>query len=214
MTSRLRGLLGGALLLGSGASAAWAQQTSRPWTDPPVSQAPADETVTYPAPPRPAETKATPDEPAALEQTSSSAPATAPVQSGTVAAKRGELKEAPSATSSARIAARHSKPRQTVAREGRKDDVAAPSRPKKVAKRSVPSQFRGDAVGSRSRGSLADQDVAEVRPGYRRLRSVAEALHAGLTVTNVRTIQLPDGRLVEIQTEPDPRTPLNVVVRP
>jgi hypothetical protein len=61
---------------------------------------------------------------------------------------------------------------------------------------------------------MVERRSADVRPGYRRLRSVKEALDAGLTVMTVRTYQLPDGRQIEIETEPDPQTRLDVIVRP
>jgi len=68
-----------------------------------------------------------------------------------------------------------------------------------------------------STGALGSPSFTERRipePLYRRSRSVREALEAGLTVTRVRTFQLPDGRRIEVESEPDPRTSLDLVVRP
>src|SRR4051794_31744926 len=52
MTRRCKLWLAAATLLVGGASPGLAQDGNRSWTDPPVSVAPADETVTYPEPPK------------------------------------------------------------------------------------------------------------------------------------------------------------------
>jgi hypothetical protein len=102
---------------------------------------------------------------------------------------------------------------KTAERRTKDATVKSATRTKAVG-RNRQARSRGSIVASEAaRGSL-ERRMVEARPGYRRLRSVEEALDAGLMVTTVRTIQLPDGRRIEIESEPDPRTRLDVVVRP
>jgi hypothetical protein len=70
------------------------------------------------------------------------------------------------------------------------------------------------ATGALPRAPRVERRFSEAAPAYRRIRSVREALDAGLTVTRVRTFELPDGRRIEVESEPDPRTSLDLVVRP
>ena len=95
---------------------------------------------------------------------------------------------------------------------------------KASAKATVASAARSPAKASARRDVVAtgalpiaprvERRFSEAAPGYRRIRSVREALDAGLTVTRVRTFELPDGRRIEVESEPDPRTSLDLVVRP
>lgn len=202
-----------AALLWASVSAAPAQETKRPWTDPPASEAPADETVTYPDPP-PANQRPQPPAPsAALEQAPPELPASASSgieRAGTAkpreilqAEERTDAKPQPAAKTATKLKPSAASPAK----------VAAPAR---TAKRSPPNRGTRDVVatGSTPRRGTVDRRVGDARSGLRRLRSVEEAQDAGLIVTTVRTIQLPDGRRVIIESEPDPRTRLDVVVSP
>jgi hypothetical protein len=238
MTSRLQRSLGAVVLLWAGASAAAsAEEANRRWTDPPASRAPPDETVTYPAaapPSAPTPAVSTPSEAAALEQT--------PLEPATGAAVGAPAKEAPaantgfsrpvqaaqsaepeSAGASKKLSASESagaRKSQTAKKSAvdRKMSATLPARSSmsKPATRVQSSRSAQDVVatGALPRGAMVERRTADVRPGYRRLRSVKEALDAGLTVMTVRTYQLPDGRQIEIETEPDPQTRLDVIVRP
>jgi hypothetical protein len=47
-----------------------------------------------------------------------------------------------------------------------------------------------------------------------RNRTVRSAVRAGLAVTTIRTIEFPDGRRMQIITQPDPETELDFLTRP
>ena len=47
-----------------------------------------------------------------------------------------------------------------------------------------------------------------------RNRTVRSAMRAGLAVTTIRTIEFPDGRRMQIITQPDPETELDFLTRP
>jgi hypothetical protein len=90
-------------------------------------------------------------------------------------------------------------------------DVAASPRPPAKA---VGAHRDVVATGALPRASRVERRASEEEAGYRRIRSVREALDAGLTVKRVRTFELPDGRRIEVESDPDPRTSLDLVVRP
>jgi hypothetical protein len=242
MTSRLQRSLGAVVLLWAGASAAAsAEEANRRWTDPPASRAPADETVTYPAAasqPAPTPAVSTPSDAAALEQTplepataaTANVPVGAPAKEAP-AAEAGSSKPVQPAGSAEPEGARASKKLSASESAGarkiqaakrnaveRKLSATLPAKSSmpKPATRVQSSRSAQDVVatGALPQGAMVERRSADVRPGYRRLRSVKDALDAGLTVMTVRTYQLPDGRQIEIETEPDPQTRLDVIVRP
>jgi hypothetical protein len=207
MTSRShRWLSAAALLLASG-TVGLAQDATRSWVDPPSSVAPADETVTYPeAPPSPPRNELLQ---AKARETDAEAP---PVAAAS-----------PAPVSAAPTPGPRSRPLQS--RGGvQKAAEAGKIQRKASAKATVASAARSPAKASARRDVVAtgalpiaprvERRFSEAAPGYRRIRSVREALDAGLTVTRVRTFELPDGRRIEVESEPDPRTSLDLVVRP
>jgi hypothetical protein len=72
--------------------------------------------------------------------------------------------------------------------------------------RATQTARRPESSASRNRGAAAR------RPGYERIETVGEALERGLSVTTIRTIELPDGRHVDVVVAPDPRTRIDMVV--
>jgi hypothetical protein len=205
-SSSHRWLPAAALLLASG-SVSLAQDATRSWVDPPSSAAPADETVTYPdAPPSPV--RRDPPEPKARETDAEAPPlgATRPERASAV-----PTREPQSPAMQSRRAAQKAAKAEKVQKTPTKTAVASTNRPPAKA----PSARRDVvATGALPRAPRVERRFSEAAPAYRRIRSVREALDAGLTVTRVRTFELPDGRRIEVESEPDPRTSLDLVVRP
>lgn len=205
MTSRSTSCLIAIAVLTASGSVGFAQsKATGSWVDPPSSAAPADETVTYPNPP--AESVKAPEphaEPATVDG------------------------EAPPAVSDRPVAATIAKP--ATAKPASTGKVSVHRAPARTAERPVTKPVKTATTKRARRVALvrADRDVAatgavpspverryRAESSYRRIRSVQDALDAGLTVTRVRTFQLPDGRRVEVETDPDPRTRLDLLVRP
>jgi hypothetical protein len=227
MTRRSNSWLATAALLLASASSGLAEDANRSWTDPPASAAPADETVTYPDPPKssarsdsaPAAALADPEAPPARTV---EPPREAVAPSGSVppaSSAQGQRAAGPKVATGGRAVTATTP--QVKRRTGSLARSSKSPRPNAVARASQPGLVRGfavgpdvDSTGALPRSSLVERGIPESPPPYRRIRSVREALDAGLTVTRVRTFQLPDGRRIEVESEPDPRTSLDLVVRP
>jgi hypothetical protein len=237
MRTRLLQWVGVAAVLLASGPLAFAQEGRRSWMDPPpASKAPADETVTYPEPPASAAKAVSPPPSASLEE---SAPEPGSPEAGSIAKapapeRAGLQTRAPTSreaatlevTSAGKVAGR----KASTGNGGRATRPAAVARlpdptGAKIARRKEPSREaltrRNESRGPRQKfaDGAANAPIAaarpqgEGRPGYRRVRSVQEALDAGLTVTTVRTYRLPDGRRFQVEMEPDPRSRLDLVVR-
>jgi hypothetical protein len=195
MTRYLRCTLVAASVALACATAAFAQD-KRPWVDPPGDS--ADETVTYP--PAPPATNAAPSDPDELP------PAEAPAQASAPASE---------------VTGATAKPASSAAREQQRKPVAERKirAPARVAARKSPVRAerpdrRREAAAPPSRARAAVRREIPAPPSDRRIRTVRDALDAGLTVTTVRTYRLPDGRRVEIVTERDPYSGFDMVVPP
>jgi len=221
MTRRSKLWLAAATLLVGGASPGLGQDANRSWTDPPVSVAPADETVTYPEAPKAGARPAAQADPeaaptaAAEPQVAVAPPRTAqgaPPDGHRHAARAKETAH----TALAKSTAVPDRPRtKSTASSGKS---SRPSRVAKAAPRAPAGTFVAprdiETTGALPGPSFAQGRFPDAAPPYRRIRSVGEALDAGLTVTRVRTFQLPDGRRIQVESEPDPRMSLDLLVRP
>ncbi len=180
VTASLAGLLG--------ASSAALAQAGRPWVDPPSE----------------AETKAPISAPSSLP---ASPPAQAAAPSATPPSPRPaeakvDTEAQPSAETSPRntVADTQTKPKTTVERK---------TRPRSQQANASTRSQRRDAQVARRRATGTQISQAEPRSAIeRRARvtrygSVREGLDAGLQVMRLRTIQLPDGRRIDILTRPD-----------
>jgi len=174
-----------------GSSSAALAQAERPWVDPP----PVSDTKTQPPVSAP-----------------SSRPEATPAQAAVP-------NPAPSTVPSPAEAKASAEPQPADAASPRKTAVARQTRLKAVAERKAraPSQQANASVRSqrregqvaRRRATGTELSQAEPRSAIaRRARvtrygSLQEGLDAGLQVMRLRTIQLPDGRRIDVLTRPD-----------
>ncbi|WP_262298632.1 hypothetical protein [Microvirga sesbaniae] len=166
-------------------------QAARPWVDPP------SETETKALQPNPAPSSLPASPPA---QAAAPSGATPPGPSPAEAKAGTEAQPAAETSSRSAVADTQAKPRTTAERKTRSRSQQANA--------SARSQRR-DAQVARRRAAGTQISQAEPRSAIeRRARvtrygSVREGLDAGLQVMRLRTIQLPDGRRIDILTRPD-----------
>ena len=168
-------------------------QAERPWVDPPPENGAAPSSTPAPAP--------------AVQPPQAPAPAVARPSSASAPSEVPKEKEAVAAQSPAEVAPR-------------KEKADAGAKQKTVTERKVrpPAQQARSVTRSQKRERLATRrrepgsEVSEARPPRngieRRARatrygSVQEGIDAGLEVMRLRTIQLPDGRRIEVLTRPN-----------
>lgn len=181
-----------ASLIGVVSAAPVLAQAGRPWVDPPAegSTTPSSPSASAPAALQaPAPASSTP------QPSSASAPTEAPKEKEAVAA------QSPAEAS----------PRKEKAGEQAKPTVTErKARPAAQQARSVTRSQRQERQATRRREPSSE--VAEARPPRngieRRARvtrygSVQEGVDAGLEVMRLQTIQLPDGRRIEVLTRPN-----------
>jgi hypothetical protein len=188
MLFEFRRALGAALFLSlCGAASAVLAQEKRPWVDPPP------------------ETGATPQEPPVPADAGRPEPA-----AQTAAPKNAPAGERNSAAQPEKAALAAPEPKRSAKDEAKRTraegDVTSTGSlraPELTASRKKPS------VARNARSRVADQT-----PSGRRIRTVREALAAGLEVRNLRTIELPDGRRITVLTRPDPETMRDLLERP
>jgi hypothetical protein len=187
-------------------------QSGRPWVDPPSENGTTPSTPPTPAPPTPAPVASVPE---------ASAPATPPPQAATPA----PLPSAPQ-PSSASAPSEAPKEKEAVASRSpaevspRKDVADKQVEQKTVTKRKVrrstqqarsvtrPQKREERAARRREPGvevsqARAPRNGIERRARGTRYGSAQEGIDAGLEVMRLRTIQLPDGRRIEILTRPN-----------
>lgn len=201
MTRELRQLLSVApiLVLLASTSTGFAQ-TGRTWVDPPPEGA---------APPLSAAPSANPASPAAKPEKPRPLPAS-PDHSASTTAKPASLSgEAEQDSESARA-----QPSSTASEQ--KPAVKSQTRRKAVAEQKKRSASRKAAARNQRRDKVAthrgDPDVtgsvqssrAERRSRDARIERIRRGIDSGLEVMNLRTIELPDGRRINILTRPDP----------
>ena len=170
-------------------------QAGRPWVDPPPENGAAPS-----APPAPAPAVQPPQAvapaPSVPQPSSASAPAEAPKEKEAVAS------QSPTEAS----------PRKEKADEGAKQKTVTERKVRPAAQqaRSVVRSQKRERLVTRRREP--GSEVSEVRPPRngieRRARatrygSAQEGIDAGLEVMRLRTIQLPDGRRIEVLTRPN-----------
>jgi outer membrane biosynthesis protein TonB len=182
VTASLVGMLGSPL--------AALAQAGRPWIDPPSegeTKAPAPMSAPSSLPPPPTQ--------AAVPH-----PVAPPVPSSTEAKTRAEAQPVDEAS-----------PRKTATGHQAKQKAAAVRKSRassQQANASARSQGReGQVARRRATGTQLSQaeprSAIERRARVTRYRSVEEGLDAGLQVMRLRTIQLPDGRRIDVLTRPD-----------
>lgn len=172
-------------------------QAGRPWVDPPSENGTTPSTSPTPAPPALPAQAATPAPatPPAPPPSSASAPTEAPKEKEAVASR-------PPA---------ESPPRKEVAGEQAEKTVAERKirRPTQQARTSTRPQKREQKITRRREPALdvsqsrAPRNGIERRARITRYGSAQEGVDAGLQVMRLRTIQLPDGRRIEILTRPN-----------
>jgi outer membrane biosynthesis protein TonB len=173
-------------------------QAERPWVDPP-----AENAATPPAAPAPA----APPPQAATPAPAPPEPPSAPPSAQAASDKPAVEKPSSSETSPRKEAASEPARKEQAKRKStasRKVDTA----PQKTRKAARTLKREGQTARRREPNS----EVSEVRPPRngieRRARitrygSIQEGVDAGLEVMRLRTIQLPDGRRIDILTRPD-----------
>jgi len=163
-------------------------QTPRPWVDPPPETGPA-------ASPPPASTgaEAKPSNAPAANPAPASAPA---AQAATVVEKEKKVAQDASASGNEKPASK------TVQKKVLSDSKTRP-----------PS--RAVAVrNDRLRRPAQRRDVAEEIPRGTRAERIREGVHSGLEVMTLRTIELPDGRRIQILTRPRPGAVSELITSP
>ena len=172
-------------------------QAGRPWVDPPPENGAAPSPPPAPAPAtQPPEAAALTPVPSVPQPSSASAPSEAPKAKEAVAA------QSPAEASSRKEKADEETKRKTV--------TERKVRPSAQQARSVTRSQKRERLATRRREP--GSEVSEARPPRngieRRARvtrygSVQEGVDAGLEVMRLRTIQLPDGRRIEVLTRPN-----------
>jgi hypothetical protein len=182
VTASLVGMLGSPL--------AALAQAGRPWIDPPSegeTKAPAPMSAPSSLPPPPTQ--------AAVPH-----PVAPPVPSSTEAKTRAEAQPADEASPRKTATGHQAKQKAATVRKSRASSQQANA--------SARSQGReGQVARRRATGTQLSQaeprSAIERRARVTRYRSVEEGLDAGLQVMRLRTIQLPDGRRIDVLTRPD-----------
>ncbi len=176
------------LAVGSSASLA---QTRRPWVDPPAAGAQAQPSVSRPGEAPSAPRAPDPEPLASSESTPSS--------------ETAEKADAPSGRSDGAEASAVAESRKPAVEEKR--DKAAVERQKKRSSRrnAVAAKTQREKVSRERKVSRKEKRrAAERRTRVTRSERIQDGLESGLRLMTLRTIQLPDGRRIQVLVRPDP----------
>jgi hypothetical protein len=171
-------------------------QTERPWIDPPPESGTTPPSSPAPAPAAQPPQAATPSPAPVPQQSSTSAPSQPAKEKEAVAV------QPPTETSPRKKEAVEQARQKTVTeRKVRRSpqQVRSATRPQKREKQEARRREPGSEVSQ----ARPPRNGIERRARVTRYESVQEGIDAGLEVMRLRTIQLPDGRRIEILTRPD-----------
>lgn len=192
-----RWLLTASLISVLSATAPVLAQAGRPWVDPPPESGTAPSSPPAPAPAAPAPQAAAPAPALSTPQPSSaSAPSEAPKEKEAVASRT------PAEVSPRKVAAGEQVEQKAVTeRKVRRSPQQARSatRPQKREEQTARRREPGLEVSQ----ARPPRNGIERRARITRYGSAQEGVDAGLEVMRLRTIQLPDGRRIEILTRPN-----------
>ncbi|MBF9197163.1 hypothetical protein [Microvirga terrestris] len=164
-------------------------QTARPWVDPPSDSGAA---APSPAPAAQATQPATP-----TPQASSASAPSEPTKEKAVATTQSPPEASPGKDEAANQTKQKTAVERKVRRSAQQANSAtrSQSRDERATRRREPSQEVSQA--------RAPRNGIERRARVTRYGSAQEGVNAGLEVMRLRTIQLPDGRRIEILTRPN-----------
>lgn len=170
-------------------------QTERPWIDPPSEIGTASSPPATPAPAAQPPQAAAP-EPSTPQQPSASAPPQVTRDKEAVASPSPVEASAPKEASDERV-----KQKTVTERKVRRSPQQARN-PTRLQRREEQAARRREP-GVEVSQARPPRSGIERRARVMRYGSVQEGIDAGLQVMRLRTIQLPDGRRIEILTRPD-----------
>jgi hypothetical protein len=172
-------------------------QAGRPWVDPPpeTGAAPSSPPAAAPAV-QPPQAAAPAPEPSVPQRSSASAPSEAPKDKEAVAT------QSPAETSPRKEKAGEEAKQKTITERKARPSVQQARSAARVQKRERLATRRRDP-GSEVSEARPPRNGIERRARATRYGSVQEGVNAGLEVMRLRTIQLPDGRRIEVLTRPN-----------